>query len=138
MVMGRPRLPRQVEREFWRLIAKGSSTESAAEAVGVSFGVGRRWFRDGGGMTRVDLSEPTGRYLSMSEREDIAVWRGAGVGVREIARRLGRAPSTISRELGRNTRTCGRPYRAGGADHCAHGPRGLRPAGGPGRGAAVA
>ena len=112
-VMGRPRLPRQVEREFWRLIAQGSWTESAAEAVGVSVTLGRRWFRDGGGMTTVDLSEPTGRYLSWAEREDIAVWRGAGVGMREIARRLGRAPSTISRELGRNTRTCGRPYRAG-------------------------
>ena len=69
-----------MEREFWRLIAQGASTESAAEAVGVSETVGRRWFRDGGGMTTVDLSEPTGRYLSMTEREDIACWRGAGVG----------------------------------------------------------
>ena len=111
-VKGRPRVPRQVEREFWRLVSKGSSTESAAISVGVSFTVGLRWFRDGGGMTTVDLSEPTGRYLSMTEREDIAVWWGAGVGVRQIARRLGRAPSTISRELGRNTRTHGRPYRA--------------------------
>ena len=97
-VKGRPRVPRQVEREFWRLVSKGSSTESAAISVGVSFTVGLRWFRDGGGMTTVDLSEPTGRYLSMTEREDIAVWWGAGVGVRQIARRLGRAPSTISPE----------------------------------------
>ena len=80
--------------------------------VGVSLTVGLRWFREGGGVRTVDLSEPTGRYLLLTEREDIAVWRGGDVGVREIARRLGRAPSTISRELGRNARTHGRPYRA--------------------------
>jgi DNA-binding CsgD family transcriptional regulator len=43
-----------------------------------------------------------GRYLSFSEREEIAVLLAGGSGVREIARRLGRAPSTISRELQRN------------------------------------
>jgi IS30 family transposase len=110
-VRGRPRVPRQVEREFWRLIAQGLSTESAAIAVGVSFTVGLHWFRDGGGMRTLDLAEPSGRYLSLTEREGIAVWCGH-LGVREIARRLGRAPSTISRELARNTRTHGRGYRA--------------------------
>jgi IS30 family transposase len=56
----------------------------------------------------------TGRYLSFIEREDIAVWHAQGVGVREIARRLGRAPSTISRELrrGASTRTYRLEYRA--------------------------
>ena len=53
-------------------------------------------------MTTVDNSEPSGRYLSLGEREDIAVWRGQ-CSVREIARRLGRSPSTISRELTRNS-----------------------------------
>jgi IS30 family transposase len=43
--------------------------------------------------------------LSFAERELIAVWRAQGAGVREIARRLGRAPSTISRELVRNGRS---------------------------------
>jgi IS30 family transposase len=47
----------------------------------------------------------SGRYLSFGEREDIAIWHGQGVGVREIARRLGRSPSTISRELRRNVST---------------------------------
>ena len=57
---------------------------------------------------------PSGRYLSFVEREEIALLRVQGHGVREIARRLGRAPSTISRELRRNaaTRGGGREYRA--------------------------
>lgn len=40
--------------------------------------------------------------LTAKERDLIAVWRGGKVGVREIARRLGRSPSTISDELVRN------------------------------------
>jgi IS30 family transposase len=46
------------------------------------------------------LDSLTGRYLSFQEQEEIAMAQGAGV--REIARRLGRDPSTISRELRRN------------------------------------
>ena len=44
-----------------------------------------------------------GRYLTLPEREIIALGRMAGLGVRVIARVLGRAPSTVSRELRRNT-----------------------------------
>ena len=47
---GRPSPPREVEREFWRLIATGVSSEDAAAGVGVSAPVGSRWFRHGGGM----------------------------------------------------------------------------------------
>ena len=44
---------------------------------------GRRWFRHGGGMRTLELAEPTGRYLSMAEREEIAILRGqVGVPVR--------------------------------------------------------
>jgi IS30 family transposase len=49
----------------------------------------------------------SGRYLSFAEREQIALWRAADTGVREIARRLHRAPSTVSRELRRNASTRG-------------------------------
>lgn len=57
---------------------------------------------------------PSGRYLSFAEREEIALLRAQGHGVREIAGRLGRALSTISRELRRNaaTRNGGLEYRA--------------------------
>jgi len=98
---GRPRVPRAVEREFWREIGLGLSTEDAAAAVGVSNAVGKRWFGNGGGMPTLELSEPAGRYLSMAEREEIAVLRGQVSG-REIARRLKRSPATVSRELRRN------------------------------------
>ena len=56
----------------------------------------------------------SGRSLSFAEREEIAIWRAQRHGVREIARRLKRAPSTISRELRRNaaTRSGGLAYRA--------------------------
>ena len=56
----------------------------------------------------------SGRYLTFAEREEIALDRAQGFGVREIARRLGRAASTVSRELRRNaaTRSGGLEYRA--------------------------
>src|SRR4051794_8095501 len=47
------------------------------------------------------------RHLSFAEREEIAILRAQEHGVREIARRLARAPSTISRELRRNAATRG-------------------------------
>ena len=77
--------------------------------VGVSQPVGFRWFREVGGMAPSHLSlssgPPSGRCLSFAEREGIALWRAQGLGVREVARRLGRAASTVSRELRRNAAT---------------------------------
>ena len=102
---GRPIPARHVEREFWRLIARGKSTEDAAVGVGVSVPVGSRWFRHAGGMPPLSLAEPTGRYLSFAEREELALLRARGLGVRAIARELGRDPGTISRELRRNAAT---------------------------------
>jgi len=109
---GRPIPARHVEREFWRLIARGDSTEDAAAAIGVSVPVGSRWFRHAGGMPPLSLAEPTGRYLSFHEREELALLRAQGLGVRAIAREMGRDPSTISRELRRNAAT-----RSGKADY---------------------
>jgi IS30 family transposase len=65
-------------------------------------------------MTPISLNEPTGRCLSFAEREEIALLRAQDHGVREIARRIGRDPSTISRELRRNaaTRADQKGYRA--------------------------
>jgi len=104
---GRPSPPREVEREFWRLIATGVSSEDAAVGVGVSAPVGSRWFRHGGGMPPMSLAEPTGRYLSFAEREELGLLKAQDHGVREIGRRMGRDPSTISRELRRNAATRG-------------------------------
>jgi IS30 family transposase len=103
----------QVQR-FWVGIAKGLSSEDAALSVGVSSPVGSRWFREAGGMRPVSLAPLSGRYLSFAEREEIAILKAKGCGVREIARQTSRSPSTISRELRRNaaTRAGSSGYRA--------------------------
>ena len=109
---GRPPVARtEHRRRFWTFIAAGLSSEDAAMEAGVSQPVGTRWFREAGGMAPSHLSRSSkplsGRYLTFAEREEIALWRAQGLGVREVARRLGRAPSTISRELRRNAATRG-------------------------------
>ena len=105
---GRPPVGRREHRErFWEGIAGGLSSEDAGVAAGVSAAVGSRWFREYGGMAPFVFVSVSGRYLSVVEREEIAVLHARKCGVREIARRLGRSPSTISRELGRNAATRG-------------------------------
>jgi len=112
---GRPPVRRDVERAFWVKIAEGLSSEDAAIACGTSGPVGSRWFRERGGMPSIQLGPLSGRYLSFAEREEIALLKAQKLGVRAIARQLGRPPSTISRELRRNAATRGArlEYRAG-------------------------
>ena len=74
----------------------------AGAEAGVSSPVAYRWFKQAGGVNPCLPPNTSGRYLSFSEREDIAIWFAQDVGVREIARRLNRSPSTVSRELRRN------------------------------------
>ena len=116
---GRPKVAHRYQRVlFWRLIAQGLSSEEAAVQAGASAPVGSRWFREAGGMAPSQFSKSalslTGRYLTFSEREEIALLRAQGLGVCAIARKIGRAASTISRELRRNaaTRSGGFEYRA--------------------------
>ncbi len=71
-------------------------------ASGVSAPIGTRWFRENGGMPPSNLEPQSGRYLSFAEREEIALLHARRVGVRDIALRIGRDPSTISPELRRN------------------------------------
>ena len=103
---------------FWLAIAAGMSSEDAAVEAGVSQPVGTRWFRKAGGMPpamfRSSAKPLSGRYLSLAEREEIALLRVQGHSMQEIGRRLGRSASTISRELRRNaaTRSGGLEYRA--------------------------
>ena len=107
---GRPRQPREFDRRFWAGVRAGLLVEDAAVAAGMSVTWGRRAFREAGGVNPTRAAGPVGRYLSWSEREEIAALDHAGHGVREIARRLGRDPGTISRELSRGATTRG--YRA--------------------------
>ena len=109
---------RDEQNRFWRAIAAGLSSEDAVLAAGVSQPVGTRWFRKAGGMPPamfISSAKPlSGRYLSLMEREEIALLRVQGHSMQEIGRRLGRTASTISRELRRNaaTRSGGLEYRA--------------------------
>jgi IS30 family transposase len=106
---GRPPVGRREHTQrFWDAVARGLSSEEAGAAAGVSPAVGVRWFREYGGMAPLSVLAPlSGRYLSFAEREEIALLGARDCGVREIARQLGRSPSTISRELRRNAATRG-------------------------------
>jgi hypothetical protein len=99
----------EARRPFWEAIAAGLSSENAAAVAGVSAPVGTRWFRQCGGMPPSHLGSSASvrstRYLSLREREELALLHAQGGGVRAIARTLARAPSTISRELRRNAAT---------------------------------
>ncbi|WP_040162475.1 IS30 family transposase [Nigerium massiliense] len=112
---GHPKFQRHVEVVFWERIAAGLLPEQASAVAGVAPAVGARWFRNAGGMPPFDIKhKPSGRYLSLAEREEIAIAKAQGKGVRQIAREIGRDPGTISRELRRNVATRGHvhEYRA--------------------------
>jgi IS30 family transposase len=116
---GRPVVAgRDEQRRFWAAIAAGMASEDAALQAGISQAVGTRLFRKAGGMPpamfRPSAKPLSGRHLSFAEREEIALLRVQGCSMRAVARRLGRAPSTISRELRRNaaTRSGGLEYRS--------------------------
>jgi IS30 family transposase len=109
-----PGWQREQVQKFWVEIAKGATSETAAISTGVASAVGTRWFREAGGMRPISLAPLSSRYLSLTEREEIAIHTARGCGVRKIARQLRRSPSTISRELRRNaaTRSDSSGYRA--------------------------
>ena len=88
---GRPPVSGRDERgRFWQGIVTGLSSEDAAMGAGVPQAVGTRWFRKAGGMPPAIYGRSTeplsGRYLSRTEREELAILRALGVGVREIGR----------------------------------------------------
>jgi len=79
---GRPAAGRREHRvRFWAAIARGASSENAATEAGVLASIGVRLFRKGGGMPVLSLAPVSGRYLSFSEREEIAVLLAGGSGV---------------------------------------------------------
>jgi IS30 family transposase len=101
--MGRLGLPRDVRVRFWDGVRQGMLVAEAARFAGVSFNAGSKWFAQAGGVISNAPQPVSSRYLSLEEREEIAVLRAEKRSMREIARLLGRAPSTISRELERNS-----------------------------------
>ena len=113
--MGRPDLPVETQRRFWQLIRAGFVVGDAAASSGVSPTTAARWVRRSGGVIPSIVKEPTGLRLSFADREEIASLIHEGMSMRGVAQELGRAPSTISRELRRfPAPPCGRrkAYRA--------------------------
>ena len=103
--MARPWSPLSVRLSFWDGLDAGLSVAVAAQAAGVSRPTGYRWLSQ---HQRVlpspvqDFSVARAGLLSLREREEIGFQLARGQGVRRIAAALGRAPSTISREVARN------------------------------------
>jgi transposase, IS30 family len=101
VLRGRPETPRVVRERFWDLVRSGVAPGDAGVAAGRADGA-RRWFREAGGVKGNGPGAVSGRYLSLAEREEIAVGVAARKPLREIARELGRPASTVSREVARN------------------------------------
>jgi transposase, IS30 family len=108
MKNGRPAAPRALHAQFWEGIRSGLGVAEAGRAAGVGPVRSFAWFKQAGGVKSNGPRRAGGRYLSVAEREEIAVGLAAGESLRSIAGRLGRSPSTVSREVGRNSR--GRRY----------------------------
>jgi transposase, IS30 family len=109
---GRPPVPRAVRARFRDGVRSGLGVREAAEAAGVQHSQAKMWFREAGGVAPSAVRAGRGRYLSLAGREEIAVGLSAGLSLREIARRLGRPASTVSREIARNSTRGRYRYRA--------------------------
>lgn len=94
---------RDLQRRFWGLIRAGQLRTEAAITMGLGERTGIRWFSQAGGVVPAHVTaQRSGRYLSLGEREEIFVGVQRGSSIRFIAKSLGRAPSTVQRELARN------------------------------------
>jgi len=97
------------------LVASGVTLSRAAGLAGVSLSTAHEWSTRIGPVTQAPAVPRSGRYLSREERYEIARLRESGLPVRQVAARIGRSASTVSRELARNAdpRTGGyQPERA--------------------------
>ena len=112
-------------REYVRALADGLNFTQAAHAVGVSKRTGKVWrngrTRSSGRCERASIApqahwyrlymkcQPhriSQRFLSLKERMLILGWRIEGFSIRDIARQLGRSPSTVCWELRHNGWAC--------------------------------
>ena len=105
------RLPprRDLKRQFWLLVRAGRLRTEAARELGLGERTGEQWFRQAGGVIPAYVqTQPGSRSLSLAEREEIFAGVERKESIRAIARSIGRASSTVKRELERNM---GQRYR---------------------------
>jgi transposase, IS30 family len=91
----------QDQEELWRRWRQGESLRLIARRLGKRGPSVRAFVLQTGGVQRPPPRRAK-RCLSMAEREEISRGVAAGEPCRQLAARLGRAPSTVSRELARN------------------------------------
>jgi IS30 family transposase len=108
------RLSDEVRRQVIRLAAQGRTYREIVDEAGVSEGFVRLVTAPMGGVIRPDMWRPSSARLSLEDRVNIKVWLVEQRSFSEIANRLGRSTSTISREVG------GRHRRDGYAPFAAH------------------
>jgi IS30 family transposase len=99
--MGHPRLTEEYKADLWERCGRGESASAIARAVGRHPVTIAEFFREAGGIRPARPCQ-SGVRLSLDDREKISRGLAAAESVRAIARGLGRAPSTISREITRN------------------------------------
>ena len=111
--LGRPGMSDELRRELWRLWASGRSFSEISRAVGHPPGSIFTVIRQTGGYVPLPKRRRSGT-LTLQDREEISRGLARGDSLRQIARTLGRAASTVSREILRNKGR--RRYRAVDAD----------------------
>ena len=97
-----PKLTSEERKRIIVLVADGMVAVDVAREVARSASLVRRVIREAGGVARRLEWDPSPARLSAAEREDIRAGLDAGCSFRAIARRLRRAPSTVSREVNAN------------------------------------
>jgi IS30 family transposase len=115
--VGRPRLTDEYTTEIWERYKRGQTAAVIARVLGRHPTTTAEFIREAGGI-RPPCPRRSDKRLSLAEREQICRGLAAGQSLRAIAKCLGRAPWTISREINRNG---GRArYRTLGAHDAAH------------------
>ena len=116
MARGYRRFSATDEDEIWARLRAGHAAKPTARALGLTTGGVRAYLVRCGGIRPVQRRRSPGR-LSLAEREEISRGLAAGLSLRTIAEGLGRAASTVSREVGGHGGRRG--YRAARADQLA-------------------